>query len=191
MSKKNFMHGIGINEIKSVVKNSRSFAEVGRHFGYTRSISGQTKRLIQNILDENGIEYSHFTGNGKPIRSLETRKCPVCKIEFEVFAYEKKVTCSHSCSNTHFRTGKRNGNWKDKSYRKKCFRVHEKKCIICEEKNLVDVHHYNEDRTDNREENLVPLCPTHHRYWHSKFRKLIEDDVNSYVENFKKTGCSP
>ena len=55
---------------------------------------------------------------------------------------------------------------------------------MCDEDKIVAVHHMNEDHSDNRPENLVPLCPTHHAYWHSKWRYLIEDKVRAYQEHF-------
>lgn len=62
-----------------------------------------------------------------------------------------------------------------------------KKCVICGEDKIVEVHHYYHDNADNRPENLVPLCPTHHQYMHSSYRELIEKDVDKYVEDFKMT----
>lgn len=65
-----------------------------------------------------------------------------------------------------------------------CFKYHLKKCAICPEENIVAVHHYNGDHFDNKPENLVPLCPTHHVYCHSRFYNLIESQVSSYVNAF-------
>lgn len=42
----------------------------------------------------------------------------------------------------------------------------------------------NGQHEDNRPENLIVLCPTHHGYWHSKWRYLIEDKVTAYQEQF-------
>jgi hypothetical protein len=57
---------------------------------------------------------------------------------------------------------------------------------VCGENKIVAVHHLNEDHADNTISNLVPLCPTHHQYMHSKFKDEILDIVMQYVENFKK-----
>ena len=43
----------------------------------------------------------------------------------------------------------------------------------------------NEDHSDDRIENLVPLCPTHHQYMHSRYKSEILPKVEEYVEKFK------
>lgn len=111
--------------------------------------------------------------------NTDVKICPVCFIKFK----GTSVTCSHSCSNTYFRSGKNNPNWKDESYRSTCFSFHKKECIICGEENIVAVHHLDEDRSNNSIENLIPLCPTHHQYWHSRFKYIIEDKVLEYLNN--------
>lgn len=104
--------------------------------------------------------------------------CPVCGAPSK----PNNVTCSKRCSNTHFRSGPNHGNWSGENYRKVCFDAHEKICVVCGESLIVAVHHMNEDHSDNRPENLVPLCPTHHQYWHSRHRHLIEAAVLSYLK---------
>lgn len=69
-------------------------------------------------------------------------------------------------------------------YQKICFKHHPHKCCICGEENIVACHHYDGNHNNNDICNLVPLCPTHHSYWHSKFRNLIQDKVDEYVKNF-------
>lgn len=113
------------------------------------------------------------------------RPCPVCGGSIK----GKGVTCSHSCANRHFRTGRDHPNWKDETYRSTCFAHHERRCVICGESNIVSVHHMNEDHADCRPENLVPLCPTHHQYWHSRYRHLVEATVREYLES-KFPACS-
>lgn len=116
------------------------------------------------------------------------KECPVCK---KMHA-KKSATCSYSCSNSYFRSGPDNPNWKQESYRTTCFYHHDKKCVVCDESNIVEVHHFNGNHSDNRPENLVPLCPTHHQYWHSKHRPLIEERVQSYVDGYVRVlGIEP
>ena len=35
-------------------------------------------------------------------------------------------------------------------------------------------------------------CPTHHVYVHSRYKEIVIDKIDLYLENFKKTlsGCS-
>jgi len=111
-----------------------------------------------------------------------TRFCPVCG---NVIKSRKGVTCSYSCSNTYFRSGSDNPNWKEHGgligYRRICFEHHGKKCIICGEELIVAVHHIDKDHKNNDPKNLVPLCPTHHQYWHSRYKHLIQEQVEQYV----------
>jgi hypothetical protein len=122
------------------------------------------------------------------------KKCPVCETEFETKLghRDEKTVCSHACANTYFRSGKSNPNYKtdnnlnaEVKYRTICFRYHEKKCVCCNEKNIVEVHHHDGNKKNNKPENLIPLCPTHHQYWHSKFRYLIKSKVDKYIKIFK------
>jgi hypothetical protein len=120
--------------------------------------------------------------------------CPICENEFETRLGHprEKTVCSHSCANTYFRSGTSNPNYKEDDeltgvakYIRICFRYHEKKCVCCDEKNIVEVHHYDGNKENNAPENLIPLCPTHHQYWHSRFRQLIKAKVDEYIQIFK------
>lgn len=108
------------------------------------------------------------------------KECPVCKTMHS----KKGVTCSYSCSNTHFRSGKDNPNWKEDRYNTTCWLHHGKKCLVCGEEKIVAVHHVNENHDDNRPENLVPLCPTHHQYVHSRYRDEVQPIIDAYVKSF-------
>ena len=74
----------------------------------------------------------------------------------------------------------------DTSHRTICFTYHKKECIICKEQNIVTVHHYDENHLNNDPSNLIPLCPTHHQYVHSRFKDLVIKEVDAYVEQFKQ-----
>lgn len=111
------------------------------------------------------------------------RKCQVCENPIKDYI-GSKGTCSRSCANRFFKLGENNGNFKGDSYQYICFKHHPKKCVVCNEDKIVAVHHYNENHHDNRPENLVPLCPTHHQYMHSRYKEEILDIVNDYVNNF-------
>ena len=38
---------------------------------------------------------------------------------------------------------------------------------------------------NNEIENLIPLCPTHHQYMHSRHKDEIQHIINEYVEKRK------
>lgn len=99
--------------------------------------------------------------------------------------FEKARFCSRKCANSIGGKAKSEKYITDEiaHYTTLAWRYHDKKCVVCGEQNIVAVHHVNEIHTDNRPENLIPLCPTHHQYMHSKHRYLIEDIVDKYIEN--------
>lgn len=123
-----------------------------------------------------------------------TVACVRCETPFEVIEranlhpQRSAYFCSRSCAN-HRGEGLK---WAEKRehdlthYRSICFAHHEKKCVVCEERKIVTVHHLDEDHTNNNPENLIPMCPTHHQYWHSRYRSDVEDIVRLYIESWKK-----
>lgn len=117
--------------------------------------------------------------------------CPICDKTF--YHKEDRTTCSYACSNKFFRHGKEGGaqyktdNYliNKSKYRDICFRYHEPKCVVCGEDKIVEVHHLDEIKSNNNPRNLIPLCPTHHQYWHSKFKHLIDNIVDKYIIEWK------
>lgn len=110
--------------------------------------------------------------------STRGKLCLFCNKEFRADSKTQEY-CSVVCSN---RVKSRKPR-KDNSYKTICFRYHEKKCIICEETNIVAVHHYDENHDNNAPSNLIPMCPTHHSYMHSSFRYLINNKVDNYIKD--------
>ena len=120
-----------------------------------------------------------FSKVGIKNHQASCRACPVCGT---CFSGGRSKTCSHACANTFFRTGPGHGNWSETQYRSTCFHYHGKKCVICGEERIVEVHHLDEDHGNNRPENLIPMCPTHHQYWHSKYKSEVEGKVLEYIK---------
>lgn len=174
-----------LNEISvaEVVAASKSKSDACKKLNLP--VNGSGFRKLDKMILECGASTSHFDG-GKSKRTkyeVVSKECPVCGDSFETLQGQRneKTTCSHACANSHFRSGTDNPNWKGTQYKTVCFTNHEKECIICGEKLIVEVHHYNGDHENNEPVNLVPLCPTHHQYWHSRYRHLIQDRVDAYV----------
>jgi len=112
--------------------------------------------------------------------------CPMCNKPIK--HYKINTTCSYSCANTMFRSLENHGNWingKSNSH-SICFKYHKKECVVCKEKLIVEAHHYDGNRKNNNIENLIPLCTTHHKYWHSEYRYLIKDKVEKFRNEFIK-----
>jgi len=93
-----------------------------------------------------------------------------CKDEAQKIGGLKQIMPSHYGTSTCYRT--------------LCFKHHKKECVVCGEDKIVAVHHYDHNHNNNNIENLIPLCPTHHQYMHSRHKDLIEKEVEEYVHNF-------
>lgn len=181
---------------KSLIKECKSKSDFCKKLGL--NLGGTSFRKINKIIENNNLDISHFDGGKSKRRKYEiiVKKCPVCNTEFKTKNNHpsEKTTCSVSCSNTYFRTGENNPNYKNiedydnrgtsyiKKYRKLCFKHHGHKCIICNENKILDVHHCDGNKFNNNINNLVPLCPTHHRYCHSKHKNLVLPLINEYLK---------
>ena len=116
------------------------------------------------------------------------RLCLVCSKPIRNYRWGNE-TCGHGCSNIQFRSGEQNGNWKGGiAYRKRAKRIHGSTCVVCGEDRVVDIHHLDGNAKNNDIRNLVPLCPTHHRYAHSEYLELIEEKILSFVSDSRKVG---
>jgi len=134
---------------------------------------------------------SHTVHHFSLERGLIMIECEQCNKKFKVaqrLVEKGRRFCSLSCSNKVARgnsllqpdeklTGQR-------KYIKICFRHHEKKCVICDESNIVTVHHFDGNHDNDSPENLIPVCPTHHSYVHSKFKNLVQPKIEEYRNNF-------
>lgn len=138
--------------------------------------------FCQRLISKNGLKRHIKFCDKNPNNEIKFKICPQCNNRFR----GDNITCSYSCSNSYFRTGKNHGNWKGNNYRKIAEHNHALICIVCGENKIVAIHHYDGNKNNNNPDNLVPLCPTHHCYIHSKYMHLIIDVVNDYVKNFKK-----
>jgi hypothetical protein len=108
--------------------------------------------------------------------------CKVCNKPIKNYKHSKG-TCSYSCSNSYF---KRIKNPDERlHYRTLCFRYHKKECVVCGENKIVEVHHYDGNHENNVKENLIPICPTHHQYFHSRYKNEVEYIIDEYINNWK------
>lgn len=177
--------------MEEYMKNSETISEAIKSiYGFD---NGTTRRKFYKVVEENNYDISNLRSR-KLKHKIVAKECPVCnnKFETQVGTKNEKTTCSHSCSNTYFRSGKNNPNWKlisdnkDRIYRDICFNYHDKKCVVCGENKIVAVHHYDENHHNNEPSNLIPLCPTHHHYIHSKWKDEVIDIVDNYRNTFIK-----
>lgn len=169
-----------------VFNNSESKGDICRKLNLSDNGSSRKyiNRMIEGLkLNLQILKDNHF--NNYHIKKI----CPVCNKEFYTGNSEKekkKVCCSYSCSNTYFRSGENNGMYnKATNYSTIAFRFHQHKCCVCGEEKIVEVHHYDGNHSNNEISNLVPLCPTHHQYIHSRYKDEIQHIVDEYVRKFK------
>lgn len=180
-----------LEEIQRFVKESTCISQVV--IALKLPCNAKYAEFVRQLISQHALDTSHFTRKRKYERIRKA--CPVCQTTFETYVNHpkyNKTTCSCACANSFFRSGNNNPNTKHDEDKGTwmytlCWKNHEHQCVICGEQNIVAVHHFNGKHDDNRPENLVPMCPTHHQYWHSKFRSLIEEKVNTYVENWIST----
>lgn len=149
-----------------------------------RKIANDTKKQCQFCSKITNIANIKKHEQLCHLNPTNIKLCPVCQSPIK--NYKNGKTCGYSCANKHFRSGPNNGNWKDSAYATTCFYYHKKECVICKEKNIVEVHHLDENKNNNDPSNLIPLCPTHHQYWHSKHKHLIEESVRTYIKNWSR-----
>lgn len=142
---------------------------------------GQTTNLIKTRMNKLNLKFKK-----RYIHKRITKICPVCKTPFETYngSRGEQQTCSYSCSNTYFRSGVNNGmHQKSPTYRTVCFATHGKKCAVCSETRVMEVHHYDENHNNNDPKNLVPLCPTCHRVYHSNYQSDIKPIIDKFVQS--------
>ena len=151
----------------------------------TVSCSSCSQPVFKWLYEIEKLSKNYICKSCRVSTSKKTCICPICKTEFLTSTKRPSATCSYACSNKMFRTGPNNGNWKEECYRTTCFHYHKKECVVCKENLIVEVHHYDENHSNNNPENLIPLCPTHHQYMHSGYRDKIASIVDNYKNNFK------
>lgn len=172
---------------EQIVKQSKSKSDFAYMLGY-KFYNGKTSAIINGLIKEHNLDTSHFksSGGGHNIKyPFVEEQCPSCGKIFTTQSggNNRKQTCSHACSNKFF-AAKRVSDDNIKHYTTLCFRHHKKECVVCGEPNIVAVHHFDENRDNNVPENLIPMCPTHHQYWHSKYKHLVYDKVIEYRDKF-------
>ena len=103
------------------------------------------------------------------------KQCPVCGETFQT-TRSRQVNCSRSCANMAHSVrmrGKGNSHYRDGTSYSKWFKemrplIFERDggCVVCRSSDSLIVHHVDEDPANNRPENLLTLCSTHHTIHH-------------------------
>ena len=143
----------------------------------------------QKEINRGNAKYCSLTCSAR--RSREAREpncsCAQCNKAIYITPHRKTSTksglhfCSQECKNIAQRIGGilvidhyKNG---ISSYREICFRTHGTVCVGCgydKHRDVLTAHHRDHDRSNNKPENLVPLCPTCHVEVHHGHRELVD-----------------
>lgn len=125
-------------------------------------------RAIEDKWEEKNCTYC-----GKTVKRLKSR-----------IAVNKTglFYCSRECGNRHKNVQREeNGEWVDsKNYRLRAFNSQEHKCFVCgwnEDERILEVHHIDENRSNNSVENLKILCPTCHRKITLGYYELVDNQL--------------
>ena len=115
----------------------------------------------------------------------KTKICKRCNRELPMHA---KGLCG-GCYNFVFHID-RNKEW---NYQKRLnlsmeqYKKITNKCLICGFDKIVDLHNLDENNKNNSEENLIGLCPNHHRMLHEfRFRKEMREILKEKGFNLPK-----
>ena len=170
-----------LDKIKAAVESSFSLAEVLKKIGY--GISGSAQSRLRRIIRDSDIDTSHMTGalwnKGKNAATSESvRK----QSESRGHAWDK-VFCENSTI-------------KNQSLIKRLILSGRRK-YECEECRMtewmgkpvvLEIHHKNEINTDNREENIIIICPNCHSQKHisAHAMKLFEMSKQVHVAQWQR-----
>ena len=132
--------------------------------------------LAQNVLYIDQKAQTHQCPNcGINARKRIIVKCSFCGKEIERRPSDVSGNstghfyCSRECGNRHKnQLRKENGEWENSStnYRSRALESYEHKCLCCgwsEDERILEAHHIDGDRNNNKITNLCLLCPTCHR----------------------------
>lgn len=123
------------------------------------------------------------------LNPLNLKLCPVCGKPIK--NYRHHTTCCNRCKGLFFKdTYKQTSREYHNSgndiinYRTECLRYYGKKCAVCDETNIIEVHHLDGNHKNNDIKNLIPMCSNHHRYVHSKYYFLVESKLKEFLSKY-------
>jgi hypothetical protein len=113
--------------------------------------------------------------------SPKKKICKNCGREMPIHA---KEVCP-GCYTTLFRL-QYNKDWNNKKRHNISVEIYNKitqKCVICGFDKIVDLHHLDKNRENNSEENLIGLCPNHHKMIH---HIQFKEEINKILKEKEK-----
>jgi pterin-4a-carbinolamine dehydratase len=113
--------------------------------------------------------------------------CECCGVNFTFEGrinskkFEQSRFCSRNCANSTGGNAKAKKHHPDSKahYRTVAFRYRDKKCYACGHDRILEAHHIDGNHANNAPDNLIPLCPTHHKMIHSKWKHEVHKLLDS------------
>ena len=112
----------------------------------------------------------------RPAKTTPEMRCSMCGVRLQrkrfngrledYGAFKKRRFCSLSCANSRTK-----GGLSRKAFHAQARKYRKTACECCGGKARLQVHHINEDWTDNRPTNLQTLCVFCHQFWHATHRR--------------------
>jgi predicted nucleic acid-binding Zn ribbon protein len=175
------------SEICSKCSSMKIKNSIGQLYHKDRNLNHEeNKKLVKCLFCKKDIPKTGLKSHEKYcyLNPTNKKECSICGTSIKNYNINK--TCSRKCGALLNKINKENKNDTSSDYRNICFRNHGKKCIICNEDLIIEVHHINGNRTNNTPENLIPLCSTHHQYIHHiVYYYIIKECIDEYLIQFK------
>ena len=139
-----------------IFNESESKSEIIRKLNLPEN--GTSIRYVNKMVEKLGLSLDTLKQNHYNKYHLK-KICPVCGKEFYTDTGEKgrkQECCSHACSNTYFRSGENNGQYKSgvfvshDAHKIIGFRYHPHRCCVCGEEKIVAIHHYDGSWVDEK-----------------------------------------
>lgn len=176
---------LDIGFLPQLLETEKTLAAVCLALGY--SSHGRNTGALNIFLKAKGLEFKNYS-----IKTQEfgVKECVHCGKAFKFSIHDKTaskvLTCSKACSGAYplfirNRVDAKIGA-EPTHYITIANRAGLTTCCVCEEKEVVDIHHLDEDSTNNSLDNLIPLCPTHHAYMHRGKSVLIIDKILKHLD---------
>ena len=147
------------------------------------------KNPNRDNIKQKCIQKFKETNDKKRLDRLQVykRKCSNCDVEFDwqttkkIVDLDKSVFCCLRCGRQYAASHK-----KISHYVTICFKYHDRKCCVCGFDSVVEVHHNDENHSNNDKKNLIPICPNHHTMIRMiKYKEQIQKIVDEYLEKMK------
>lgn len=157
--------------LRPIIESAYSKSDAVRQLGWP--INGNSFTTLVNLAEKYDIEFLSLDPY-KMHRKYKTvtKICPVCGDKFtdREGHPREKATCSHSCSNTYFRSGENSGTYASGKF---SFRNmgRSPKCVDCGESRryMLRCHHIDGDTNNNDLDNREIVCNNHHASRHLKY----------------------